>query len=280
MEYPTDAPRKYAREAIEKSVDSELWKKNVAFTDRLIEKSHAHYMSNHPIISAMANNAFSLEAIKVVHLEFRAAFAQIFTDALIRLMETSSQLEPALGAKAKDASRFLVQMNVVEELGFSPSDNGTSFCGHPGYAHYWQFAETLTALGAPEHTWKDYVPAPESLDTRESLEVNYEDHLRLALVLAVIETVFIHYAGPWAKNTLYVCGQDISDGYHSIHTEDDDGNFIDDDHAEDSWYIVRQALTEDRYEELERLTEDTLDIWVRFVDMLMEKHHAIDKTSN
>lgn len=280
MQFPIDDPRGNSRQVLRESLDSKTWSMNEAFTRRLVDTMRAHRLHHHPIVAAWERNEFTLESMVIVHLEVRAAFAEIFTDALIRLMQTTGQLERRLGAKAKMAARFLLELNVLEELGFRLNVTGSKgLCGHPGYSHYWQLTDTLAALGAPEETWASYVPAPESVATRKSLEENYDDHLRLAVVLATIETVFVPYYSPWSQNTLSVCKADIADGYHSIHVEDDTGKSLDEDHGEDSWYVVRQALTPDRYEEIEALTVGVLDLWAGFMDMLMRRHQELKRAA-
>lgn len=220
-----DNPRKVSRQLVKNSVDANVWDRNTEFTNRVVKKIRDHRLCHRPVIDALDRGEFTLESVRMMHLEFRVAFARIFTDGLIRLVQTTSQLEPTLGAKAKVDARFLIQLNVLEELGYRLNPSGSDyFCVHPGYSHYSLFTDTLTALGAPESSWKSYVPSKESLAARETIEGNHNDHLRLAVVLALCETVFVYYAGPRAKNTLSVCKQEIANGYRSIHVEDEDGS--------------------------------------------------------
>jgi hypothetical protein len=272
MNFPIDDPRAVSRAIVRESVDAELWVRNCTFTDQLVRIIHSHRLFNHPVLGAFGRKEFTLASMAIVHSEVRVGFAQLFGDALLRLMQTTSLLEARLGAKAKMAARFLIQLNVLEELGYKATPEGKAgFRGHPGHSHYWQLVDTLTALGQPEETWAAYVPSPEALAVRETLLAHQDDHLRLAVVLAGIETAFIPYYKPWADNTIAVCESDISDGYHKIHVEDESGVHVDDDHSEDSWYVVRQALTPDRYGEIENFLRDLLEVWARFIDMLAEK---------
>lgn len=280
MEFPIEDPRTSARQVVRDSVDAGLWNRNDAFTRKLVDTIKAHRLYSHPILKAWERNEFTAESMRMVHSEVRVAFAIVFTDALLRLAQTTTQIEPMVGPRAKMAARFLILLNVMDELGFKPNPaEAESFAGHPGHSHYWQLTETLEALGAPEETWASYVAAPESRVTRESIERNFGDHLRLATVLAVIETVFVPYYDPWARNTIAVCSSDIADGYHSIHVGDAEGNSVDDDHSEDSWYIVRQALTPERYAEVETVTAEVLDVWNRFIDMLLRRHEELKRAA-
>lgn len=276
MSYPIADPRTTSRQIVRESVDAETWRKNEAFTNKLVASIRNHRLSSHPVMDAFNRKHFTCETMAMVHSEVRVAFAEHFTDALIRLMQTTGELERRLGAKAKMAARFLIELNVLEELGFKPNrSDRNGFCGHPAYSHYWQLTDTLAALGQPESKWSSYVPEPESLAVRERLLGAFNDHLRLATILAAIETAFVPYYGPWAVNTIAVARTDISGGYHSIHVEDESGVAVDDDHSEDSWYIVRQAVTPDRYEEVEKFLGEVLDEWARFVDMFFVKDRAM-----
>ncbi|WP_146209828.1 hypothetical protein [Vitiosangium sp. GDMCC 1.1324] len=280
MNFPIENPRDVSRQIVRESIDAELWRKNEAFTNQLEHIIKTSRLYNHPLLQSWVRKEFTLESMGIVHSEVRYAFAEHFGDALIRLMQTTGSFERKLGAKAKMAARFLIQLNVLEELGYKPTPRGkTGFCGHPGFSHYWQLVDTLTALNHPEAKWAAYVPAPESVAVRESLLGSFDDHLRLAVVLAGIETAFIPYYGPWAENTIAVSPTDISGGYHSIHVEADDGTVVDHDHSEDSWYIVRQALTPDRYAEIETFLKDVLEMWARFVDMLAAKDRDVKRAA-
>lgn len=282
MRYSIDRPRESAREIVRNSIDLQAWQQNEAFTRALAEKIRAHRLHHHPIVAAWERGEFTLAGMRFVHAEIRAGFLEVFTESLLRLMQTTAELEVPLGARAKMAARFLILLNVAEELGLKPNafegDAGESaeFRGHPAYSHYWQLAETLEALGMPEADWRREPPTEEARATRATLEDNHGDHLRLAAILATIETVFMPYYGPWARNAIAICpALDIPDGYHTIHVEDETGHFVDDEHSEDSWYIVRQALTPDRYAEIERAVLEALETWAGLMDRLVAKNREL-----
>ncbi|MBA3772885.1 MAG: hypothetical protein H0X13_10475 [Ramlibacter sp.] len=271
-------PRTASRQLIKESVDLSLWERNQTFTLRLIKDTiQAHRLHTHPILEAWQNEEFDLRGIQVVHMEIRAAFLEVFSESLLRLMQTASQLEGSLGYRAKLAARFLVQLNVLDEIGFklAPSSNDNSI-GHPSFAHYWLLADAMTTLGLDEAGWRAHATSAQARAVRATLEDNQDDHLRLSVLLACIETVFMPYYSPWAKNSIRVCpALRAPGGYHSVHIENDEGHFVDDDHSEDSWYIVRQALVPGRYQEIERFTTDLLDTWAQLFDVLLTHRKAL-----
>lgn len=269
--------RQAARQLVKESIDPALWEDNEAFTRRLVKETVlTHRLHHHPILDAWRNHQFTLDGIRLVHMEVRAAFLEVFSESLLRLMQTASQLEPTLGYKAKLSARFLVQLNVLDEIGFElgGSDNGR-YVGHPSFAHYWLLADAMNTLGLTEAQWRAHVPSPEARATRATLDNNQNDHLLLATLLACIETVFMPYYTPWAHNSIRVCpALSAPHGYHSVHIEDEHGHSVDDDHSEDSWYIVRQALTSARRDELQRFTVSLLDTWATLFDSLLARGTA------
>ncbi|MBA2676601.1 hypothetical protein [Ramlibacter sp.] len=277
MTEPIADPRTTCRQLIKESVDPSLWERNEAFTHKLVNNTIlAHRLHSHPILQAWENSEFDLRGMQVVHMEIRAAFLEVFSESLLRLMQTTLQLEPTLGFKAKLAARFLVQLNVADEIGFTLAPGADGSSGHPRLSHYWLLADAMAKMGLDEATWRAYRTCPPARATRATLEGNQGDHLRLAVVLACIETVFMPYYGPWGRNSIRVCPSLAEPGtYHSVHIEDEKGDFVDDDHSEDSWYVVRQALVPARYEEIERLTTESLDTWAQLFDFLLTQRRQL-----
>lgn len=148
----------------------------------------------------MTSGEFDIQQMRVFHLEFYHAFAQVFTDAVIEALSAAKQLEAPLGAQAKMAARFLLQINLLDELGFHPGeDNEGNYNGQPALAHYVQFFNTIQQLGMTEQEVKAWLPMSSSLACRATFENAYGDYTRLVGLLAVAETVFHDFATPWAK---------------------------------------------------------------------------------
>jgi len=264
-------PRKNARSAVQRSVPAEQWKKNREFCDELKARIDKHRLNTHPLIHSMNEQNMPMEVAQIIHLEFGYAFAQIFTDSIVRAMFDCSQLEPKLRALGKVSARFLLELNLLDELGFQPTpEGGEEFAGNPLLAHYLQFDETLKALNITDAERDAYKPCQASIAARKSFEDQYGDYVLLTGVLAVAEAVFRHFAGPWAKSTSKAAGLDVSKGYHSIHVEDEDGAFLDDEHSEDSWFLFAQAIEPKRYPELRTKIDAWLDSWAVFCDEMVK----------
>lgn len=264
----TTNPRAISRQAIEESVPAARWARNGEFCDQLRGLIGEHRILRHPLIAQMESGNADLDVQRYFHLEFRHAFAQIFTDALIQAMVTCAQLESSAGAMGKVAARFLLQLNVLDELGFVPNvEVGSDYAGNPALSHYVQFDQTLRQLGLTTEAVQAFVPSAAARACRATFEDQYADHVCLSAIMATSETVFGTFSGPWARSVAAATSIDVSAGYHSIHVEHD-GKFIEDDHSDDAWYVFRQAITSERFEEISSKVLAWLDTWAGFLDAL------------
>jgi hypothetical protein len=262
-------PRASGREAIEKSVPPDLWKRNYTFRKEIIEMIDDHELKSHPIKALLMQATLNVEITRFMHLEFAHAFAQIFTDSLIHAMATSSQLEPTLGPLGKVSARFLLQLNLLDELGFEPDPQGSEdYYGNPMKSHYIQFSDTLKDLGTTKEYLKAFRPSAAAVKSRATFTENFNDHMKLTLVLAAAETLFTEFASPWAESVKRSTDIDTSRGYHKIHVESD-GHFIDDDHSEDSWFLFQQAISPERFGEAKEHLSRWLNAWNDFGTSLM-----------
>ncbi|HET8932585.1 MAG TPA: hypothetical protein VFN67_04055 [Polyangiales bacterium] len=261
-------PRKHCREIMESLVPAPIWAKNIAFSKELKAMIEGHRLAKHDLLTKFEHAEFGIAAMQAVHLEFRYAFAQNFTDALIQAMVTAEQLEPRQGALGKVTARFLIQLNVLDELGFLPnSEAGSDYAGDPHNAHYVQFDNVLSDIGLTREQVQAYTPSAAAIKARRAVDGVRADHALLSVTLAVAETIFTRFAGPWAKSVSVSSEVDTSKGYHAIHVEHD-GQFIDDNHSEDMWFVFRQVAEPDRYAEIRAHVASTLDAWAAFCDAL------------
>jgi hypothetical protein len=257
--------RHNCKQAIQDLVPPELWQRNLAFSREVLELIESHPLLQHPVIAALGNGSFPPEVLRRLHLEFRYTFAQTFTDGLLHAMQHAAQLEPRFGSLGKVSARFLLAFNLFDELGFRPA--AEDYAGTPRNSHYYQFHVTLGELGVSETQAQAYVPSDAAVAIRRMVEGAYADPIALLCVLAVEETVFEKFAGPWAQNMKLRTAVNTRDGYHSIHVEHDGGS-VDDHHAEDLWYVFRMMVEPRHYDDVRRRTVECLDALVRFVDHL------------
>lgn len=266
----TMSARQECKSVITGLMPAELWRRNCGFSEEVHAAIEAHPLLKHPLIGAFSGGRFDPATLRHIHLEFRYTFAETFTDGLLHSMLHAARLEAQYGSLGKVAARFLLSFNLFDELGFR-TDGSTSkeLGGSPRAAHYHQFHLTLAELGVSEPEARAYVPSDAAVACRRQIEKAYADPLALICLLAVEETVFERFAGPWAQNMKQRTSVDTAHGYHSIHVEHD-GASVDDHHAEDLWYVFRMFVEPNRYDDVRRQVGECLDAILRFVDHLAQ----------
>ncbi|MFX9721458.1 hypothetical protein ABTO99_15230 [Acinetobacter baumannii] len=273
-------PRKKALAGMKQSISAELWDKNLNFLTQLRAKIARHPVSHHPAIETLNNGEINKENLKRVHLEYRHAIVQTFTDALLMAQYQTKQLEPRLHAGAKMFPRCLLSLNIFDEFGFRPgTDKDGYYQGNPEYAHYPLFEDVLDDFGVTEEERRSYQPTEIAHQVREFLENSYKDYKAVSALLAVAEEEVILYSPPLRKATSAVGIAVEGGGYYHVHgvSEDETAEAADDDHEEDLWFILMQACTEEDYTYLENLCLEYCDLWEKFWDVQIESSKSILK---
>lgn len=272
-------PRQSARDLLKESVSNERWEQNREFLNRLRQRIGQHPVTNHPAIEALNSSAFDIEGIRQVHLEYRHAIVQIFTDALLMAQIQTKQLEPSLESGVKMYARFLLTLNTLDEFGFKPGvDNSGYYRGNALGAHYPLYEEVLDELGIDRIEREQYEPSEFSRRLRDFLESSYEDLSEVVSLLAAGERVVVLFSAPLRENAKTV-GVDTSKGYYMVHgaSDDDQSEGDDDTHEDDLWYVLMQSLSPDQYANVEAMCEKYCDLWVSFWDAQMKLVEAKQK---
>lgn len=261
-----DQPRKKAVNAMRASLPEDLWQRNAEFVENLRQLIAEHPITKHPAISVLNGGSLDHAAMRAIHLEYRHAIVQIFTDALLAAQLQSRQLEPRLHPGSKLSPRFLLTLNDLDEFGFRPGlDVDGYYRGNPAYAHYPLFERVLDDYKVTPQARKSYVPSQSSQNVREYLEHSYGSYVDVVVLLATAEEEVILFSPPLREATRAV-GIDVSDGYYFVHgvSEDTTADAADDDHENDLWLILTQALTPDQYPRVQALCLRYCDLWGNF----------------
>ena len=263
--------RRIAISEIEASIPENLWRKNREFVSQLHDKVQQHAISTHPCIKALNEGRFSKAEMQKVHLDYRHAIVQIFTDALLMSQYQCRQLEPMLSPGGKMFPRFLLTLNILDEFGFQTDGKGEHL-GTPHNAHYPLFEKVLFELGISEEDRNTYVPSNASGRLRDFLELSYSRLDAVVALLGVAEEVVVLFSAPLRRNVSSL-GIDVSSGYYWCHggSDDIDSQANDDTHASDLRYILMQALVPENYVYIEGLSLQYCDLWMNFWDCQMEK---------
>jgi hypothetical protein len=272
-----DHPRRQAKEAIRATVTEELWDRNRQFTQELDELIANHRLADHPARSALSSGQFGRNALARLHLEYRHAGVQIFTDALLQAQLLTAELEDRLGPTAKIPARFLLTLNTLDELGFQPGEGARGYYrGHPQLAHYPLFEQLLDQLGVGRGEREAYVPSTVADALHHNLRAAYDDLLTLTTFLTIAEKQVVLFSPPM-RQAILALGMPVRGGYYDFHGTSDevDWSGADDDHHDDLWFLIQQAATPDRYDEVLRRARYYLGLWAQFWDEQMQKPRAV-----
>lgn len=268
-----DHPRKNAIAVMQASVPVELWRQNASFVQRLREVIANHPVTRHIAIGVLQRGELDPASMCRIHLEYRHAIVQIFTDALLAAQMQTRQLEPRLHPGAKLAPRFLMTLNDLDEFGFRPgSDADGYYRGNPMYAHYPLFERVLDDYGITQAERKAYVPSRIARAVRSFLERSYRNYLDVTALLAVAEEEVVLFS-PALRTATKALNIDVSDGYYFVHgvSSDYSAEAADDDHENDLWLVLTQALTPDQQARIETLCLHYCDLWDRFWTFQMSR---------
>ncbi len=263
-----DNPRDSARKAIRGSVSDVDWQQNSVFITRLRKEIGNHAITNHPAIRLLREAAFSKEAIKKIHLEYRHAMVQIFTDALLMAQFQCRQLEPRLTSGSKMHARFLLTLNVLDEFGFRPGvDANGYYRGNSFAAHYPMFEDVIDAMGISRTERNKYVLSEISQKIVQHLESTYDSLSQVVSLMAVGEEVVVLFSAPLRENTKAI-GVNVQSGYYMCHgtSDDSEAEADDDTHEDDLWYILQGSLLPEEREKIAQLCMQYCDLWVTFWD--------------
>lgn len=261
-----DSPRKKAIEALKDGTPQEIWNSNKQFVDSLRGKVKLHPLSQNPIIKQLYSCSFNADHLREIHLEYRHAIVQIFTDALLMAQFQSRQLEPRLPPASKIPARFLLTLNTLDEFGFLPGfDHENYYKGNPSQAHYSLFEKLLNDMNICDRAREFYIPSAIAASVKDFLESTYDKYTNIVALLAIAEQQVILYSPPLRKATKTV-GVNVQEGYYNVHgsTSDITANAADDEHQDDLWYALIQACTPAEHNEIEKICLQYCDLWNEF----------------
>jgi hypothetical protein len=275
-----DYPRQTARQCIQNSVPADLWAANQNFVTQICRELAQHPVATHPMIAALNQGVFDRPQMQKIHLEYRHAIVQIFTDALLMAQVQSRQIEPRLAPGSKMSARFLLTLNNLDEFGYRPGvDCEGYYRGNPKGAHYPLFEQVLDALEISVVERQAYKPSDIAHQVRQYLEAAYSDFCALTSLLAVAEEEVVLFSAPLRHNVAAV-GLDVSTGYYVCHGTSDDAEAEadDDSHEHDLWYVLMQGLTPDRYADIRQGCLAYCDLWVEFWDVQLSLLNTKQRT--
>ncbi|MDC4326207.1 iron-containing redox enzyme family protein [Acinetobacter baumannii] len=274
-----DNPRQKALLGMKNSIPTEQWEENLKFLKQLRARIAELPVCKHLAIEVLNNGLLDKFTLTRIHLEYRHAIVQIFTDALLMAQFQTKQLEPKLHSGAKMFPRVLLSLNVLDEFGFRPgTDPDNYYLGNPEYAHYPLYEDLLNDYGLSEKDRREYQPSKIADQVRNFLESSYDSYIKVVALLAVAEEEVILFSPPLREATKAI-GVDVEGGgYYHVHgvSTDETSEAADDDHEDDLWFALAQAITKEDYESLTTLCMDYCALWNEFWDAQIADIHYLE----
>lgn len=266
-------PREIAKQIMSKGIPEAVRVENEAFFAALLDDIKNHPMSHNRAIAALNAGAFDKAALRDIHLDFRYAGVQVFTDAILMAQFHTRQLESRLGAIAKMTSRFLLTLNVLDEFGFLPGcGKNNYYLGNPMMSHPLLFEGLLDDLGANDTMRDSFVASQAAREIRACFEEAFGDFWSLLAILAVAEEEVILFSPPMRQAAKAV-GVNVEGGYYMVHgsSADVETNGYDDDHQGDVLYILVHTAQPQQYAQIYSTAMNFCELWDRFWHKQMER---------
>jgi hypothetical protein len=273
---PVENVYQVAQAAIRSSVPPLMWAENERFVSGIRERLKTHPLLTHPFLLALQQGKFNREQLKTIHLEYRHAIVEIFTDTLLAAQLQAQQLEPRLKRGSKLYARFILGLNLFDEYGFQPGTQAGGYQGDPNNAHYLLFEQVLDELEISVSERETYVPSQSSRSLRQALEGVYHDLTSIVALLAIAEAAVAFTMS--LRDNAQLAGLAVDKGFFKCHgfTYDEETVGCDDFHELGLWYVLMQALTPDQYPKVLELGEQYCDLWAAFYDAQMQLLQSIE----
>lgn len=263
--YYTD-PREHVVRELKRVSSHEQWFQNGLFINELKGRVFAHSLFRSPALAILNEGEANLSLVKRIHLDYRFAIVKIFTDALLMAQFLARNIEERLPPSSKIAPRFLLTLNLLDEIGFSPNQSDSNYYqGNVGRAHYPLYENVLDQLGISLDEREAYEASQPAVKLKIKLESAYENYLSVIALLAIAEQQVIAFS-PALKRSLIHLGIDVSEGYYHVHgtSTDESLSAADDDHENDLWLLLQQALTHEDFSRIENICLSYCDSWMDF----------------
>jgi len=239
------------------------YKGNAKLIDKLLLEMRKHRLFSHPVFEALRDGVLNKKAVCNLHLDYRLIVKQ-FTD-LILITQFKTRELSSLSDNLFMDSRFLITLNIFDELGFWPGDK--QYLGNPNLSHFMLFDKVIEDLNISEEEKNNFKNSVEAKYLYEYLENSMNDLHRLLVYLIITEEGAMYYS-PAMRKSAKQYGIDVSKGYYNVHGDTNDTltEGEDDLHQEDIVKIMQIVITEENYLQFESTFHTLCELWANFWD--------------
>ncbi|OTG81661.1 hypothetical protein [Acinetobacter sp. ANC 4648] len=251
---------------IKESIPKIIWENNTNDIQKLKMLASQHPLFSSPILVRLNAQQLQLEQLKDIHINYFNAIVKIFTDALSMLIYQAHQIEnhknllPSQQFHAKIYARYLLSLNLIDELGFNTYSLELS---SPTKSHLIYFLSLLEKLNINPSS--QYNVTQEAFDVQNFIQQHLNSYVNLLLILAVTELQVIKYSEALRCN-MEKFSPEYTQGYYDCHGIVDHSQKLanDDNHEDDIWALFTQVFETEKYPQFEELLYQYLKVWNDF----------------
>lgn len=252
---------------IQNSMHSELWEKNVIAVNNFQYLITTHSLFKHPVLMRLHQNKLTFEQLKFIHINYFTAIVKNFTDALsmaiyqAKVLENHQNIKKEKQIPSKIYARYLLTLNLIDELGFNTHDLATS---SPSKSHLVYFLKLMQELHLDpkdlQHT------EIEAFKLSQFIQDNMHSYTDLLLILACTELQVIKFSEALRQNISVYNGM-FTEGYYACHGLSDQNSQTlanDDNHEDDIWTLFTQCYDHESELHYKQVFSQYLELWDKF----------------
>ena len=251
---------------IQNAIPVDIWTSNTELVKQFRVEIDQHALFEHDILKNLKAQELDLQQLKIIHINYLNCIVKIFTDALSMLIFQAQQLENNSNIYTQNRilskiyARYLLSLNLLDELGFDTAQLEQSSAAKSHLAYYLKILETFGADPLSQNNIES-----EALEVQNFIREHYDNYLALLVILSITEKQVIIFSEALHIN-LKKFGEMFDQGYYACHgfANDQDNLANDDNHANDLWSLFIQAIQPENESELRDIAQCYLALWQAF----------------
>ncbi len=252
---------------IQNSLKPETWQQNTQAVNHLKRLTQQHPLFKHPILEQLHQCQFSLDQLKFIHINYFTAIVKNFTDALSMViyqaykLEQNSNILEENRIASKIYARYLLSLNLIDELGFNTHQLEQSSAAKSHLAYFLKLMQQLDL--EPLDQSKTQI---EAYALAEYIQKHLSSYADLLLILACTELQVIKFSEA-LRNNMAIYNSIYIEGYYACHgLADQEASTLanDDNHQDDIWTLLAQCYSSENQQHLQQIQSEYLALWNNF----------------
>lgn len=272
--------RQEAIDAVKAVVPHEVWLQSSPFIEKLKQLFADRSASMNGVIQESRIDEFSRAQMLGYHSQFWRVMASIFIDSLFACgFHLNKALELYEGKLRRIAicelvvhCRFLLNLNIMEELGFNIDSFEKSRSRRSHAIMYHDVVRELQSGNDRDQIFDAIMPSAEGRRLHQFWKDNFSSLPALLGILAAIEVCVAEQELPILRDNIKEM-IDINQGYYWVHGNKDVSDLAhDDEHAADLYFLMSCLVFRPEDQELAYArTAEFLELYERFTVSLLSK---------